>query len=324
MKRNIRQIPAEILNKLNNLNTNEIVVGCAVKFKASNILSGGLKHLGIALDANGLKVPPSILPPARQGKYSLYNIEGHLIKRTDLPKEPYFIRIDMPNWGNWSKGSHIVNIPHEKYQRDFRPPRELEISMKCNDKRPNLSVYIISFRVEEIILKSAKNFKMELFENLNLLQENIGACDVQPADTSIEEYAKSLFVSWEILPTGTRDEVINRLFRDRVPTNTERDVAGERYDFFMSLKPKNLVYGTSGFRRYFGAKIEDNLVVFENIKYGNAVYVLYDNWEDLSKKSRIALLAGKYGTDFDRVVHKKGWKEEVRNIVNKKRSPLIK
>lgn len=324
MKKNLRKIPTEILNRINNINSDEIVVGCAIRFSASTISVGKLKHLGIEITKEGLKIPLAILPPAKQGRYSSYNVEGEVLIRKDLPKETYNITIEAPNWGDWSNGSHSVDIPRERYQRQFRPPKELEISVKCNDIRPNLQEYIIGFRVEEILSKSAKGFKRELFKNLNLLQENVGACGVQPADISITEYAKSLYVSWEILPPGTRDEAVNRLFRGRAATQEEREVACERYDFFMSLKPINLVYGSSGFRRYFGAMLHEKLVVFENIQYGNAIYILYNNWEELSKKSRLDLLSGKFGTDFDRIIHSKGWKSELRQVVAVKKKLLEK
>ena len=38
---------------------------------------------------------------------------------------------------------------------------------------------------------------------------------------------------------------------------------------------------------YFGAKFGENIVVFENMDYGNAIYILSDNWEEISKMSRI-------------------------------------
>ena len=62
------------------------------------------------------------------------------------------------------------------------------------------------------------------------------------------------------------------------------NVAGDRYDFFVGLDPKKLIIGSSGFRRYFGALLEDYLVVFENIEYGNAVYILFEKWEVLSRR----------------------------------------
>lgn len=171
-------------------------------------------------------------------------------------------------------------------------------------------------------MKTNKDFKDRLLENLNILQENVGACGIEPATMALSDYVKSLHVSWELLPPGTREDVIDRIFRGKQPTPQEKKVVGERYDFFMSLNPKQLVFGNSGFRRYFGALIEDNLVVFENVQYGNAIYVLFDNWEELSKRSRIDLIKGKYGNDFERVVHSPGWKDQVRTIVAAKREGI--
>jgi hypothetical protein len=319
MKKNLRKIPDEILAKVKTIQTSEVVAGCAVNFRADALVGGRLSHLGVELTPQGLRVPASTLPPAEQGRYSLRNIDGIEIVRKDLPKETRHHPVEAPNWGDSSYGTHTVYLPHEQYPREFQPPRELEIAMTCKDSKAGLPSYSIAFKVNEVLDKTSHSFKERLFENLNLLQENVGTCGIEAANMPLGEYAKSLHVSWEILPPGTREDTIDRIFRGRVPSSEERKVAGERYDFFMSLKPKQLVHGSSGFRRYFGALIEDDLVVFENIQYGNAIYILFENWEELSKRGRIELLSGKYGTDFERVIHTHGWKGDVRTIVAAKR-----
>jgi hypothetical protein len=296
------------------------VAGCAVKFKAADLAAGRLKHLGITIGPDGLKVPPSVVPPGNQGKYSSWNVEGREIVRKDLPKETHYTSVETPNWGDSSNGTHTVDLPYEKYPREFHPPRELEILMNCHDAGPGLSVYVVAFKVQEVLDKTATGFEKMLFEDLNLLQENIGFCGVEAAEMALRDYIKSLRVSWEILPPGTIDQTMQRLFQGKTPLAEEKAVAVERYEFFMSLKPKSLVYGDSGFRRYFGALLEEDLVVFENTQYGNAVYVLFENWADLSARSRIDLIAGKYGTNFQRVVHQSGWKGTVREIVAKRRA----
>jgi len=317
MKKNFRKIPAEIVAKLKTIKTSDVVAGCAVMFRANILAAGQLKHLGIMLTNDGLKVPESVIPTASQGKFSRKNVEGLVIIRKDLPKETYYRSVEAPNWGNY--GTHTVDLPNEKYPRDFDPPRELAISVKCKNTEPGLPGYVIAFKVNEVLEKTSKQFNKRLFENLNLLQENVGACGIELADTALSDYMKSLHVSWQLLPPGSREDVVARIFPDRSPTAEEKEVAGLRYDFFMSLKPKKLVFGSSGFRRYFGALLEDNLVVFENIQYGNAVYILFDNWKELSKRSRIDLISHRYGTDFERVIHKTGWKGQVRAIVAAKR-----
>jgi len=86
-------------------------------------------------------------------------------------------------------------------------------------------------------------------------------------------------------------------------------------DFLASLKPEKMVYGQSGLHRYFGAMLADDLVVFENVEYGNAAYVMYDDWHTLSQKSRTELLSGKHGDNFERVIHAGEWKNRVRFLI---------
>lgn len=278
-KKNLNKIPKDIIEKISRIDSSNIIVGCSKKFKAEYLLSGKLSHLNILLSDSGLTFPASIIPSAEKGKYSGRNIYGYEEIRKDLPKETHYNSVESPNYGDSYNGTHTVNIPYEKYPRDFHSPKELEILINCENTQPGLQEYVITFQVQEIINKDDEKLNSNLLENLNILQENIGFCDIEPADTPMEEYAKSLHVSWEILPPGTVEEAIERIFRSKTPTQQQKDTTKERYDFFQLLKPKEFVFGQSGFRRYFGALLEDDLVVFENIEYGNAVYILYDNWE---------------------------------------------
>jgi len=278
-----------------------------------------LAHLQIQLDADGLHVPKRALPPASQGKYSERNVSGYEVVRRDLPKETHYNVVEAPDWGDWGNGTHDVLLPYEKYPRDFYAPRELELCLYCADTSAARSTFVIAARVDEALNQDDPDFEAGLMENLNLLQENLGGCGVEGADSSVEDYARTLHLSWEILPPGSFDEAIERLFRGRMPTQQERKAAEGRYEFFESLNPANLIVGSSWFRRYFGALLDDDLVVFENIEYGNAVYVMYDNWEELSQRSRLELLTGRLGDEFDRVIHRAGWQEEVRRLVEAKR-----
>lgn len=308
MKKNIRSIPPAILAKIKSSKSVKFMVGCAVKCRAEDLASGALSHLGIRLTAGGLEIADPEIPPVNRGKFSGANANGLEIVRKDLPKENRTRSVESPNWGGY--GTHTVDFHYERYPREFIAPRELTISASCGNVKPGLATYIIAFRVDEVLDAGRKGFKEKLFENLNLLQENVGACGVEPAEMPIAEYAKSLHVSWDILPPGSREETLARLFRGRSPSQQERDVAGERHDFFTSLRPQQLVFGMNGLRRYFGALLESDLVVFENIQYGNAVYVLFEKWEELSKKSRLELLSGKYEQELVRVPHvtRRSWR----------------
>ncbi|MDZ1756463.1 hypothetical protein M2Z52_26545, partial [Klebsiella pneumoniae] len=99
------------------------------------------------------------------------------------------------------------------------------------------------------------------------------------------------------------------------PRNFNQRVSLGRNDLLIRTFPKKIVTGNSTFSNYIGAMLEDDLVVFENIEYGNAIYILYDDWDEISKLSRIDLLSGRAGSNFDRIIHSGNWKEEVRKKV---------
>jgi hypothetical protein len=290
-------------------------VGSLKKFSRIDLEHGILEHLNISLSPEGLIAPESITPYLSQGKHSSYNVNGREIIRKDLTKESYYNYIESPNWGDSYNGTHTVALPGERYPRDFIAPRNSTIEIEVVNSDPDLSHYIIKFQVSEILNRQSIEFDERFFDCLNLLQENIGDCGVESSKVTMQNYLQSLQVGWDILPTGTADETINRLFTGRQPTQGERETTQGRYNFFMSLNPQSLVYGSSGFQRYFGALINENLVVFENIQYGNAIYIMSDNWEESSQRSRVELLSGKFGENFERIIHTGNWQTKVRMTI---------
>ena len=312
MKRNIRVIPKNIHSKLRRLG-NTVVAGTSIAFTENQLKSGALEHLGIYFDNGVNAYETSVIPDPLQGKYSLKNVFGEEIVRKDLPKETHYTEIESPNWGDSSNGTHTVRLPYEKYPRDIIPPTL--IAIEINHKQPSDSHFIFNFRVTRILDKQSNKFDDELLFDLNLLQENLCKCGIENADKPISTYADTLIVSWEIFPPGSKEETLARIFRGKNINSDKKNVAENRYDFFMSLEPKKIVTGNSTFSNYIGAMLEDDLVVFENIEYGNAIYILYDNWDDISKLSRIDLLSGRAGSNFDRIIHSGNWKDEVRKKV---------
>jgi len=176
--------------------------------------------------------------------------------------------------------------------------------------------YPIKFEVREVLDNEADDFNARLLTCINILQENVGYIDVARAGASFDDYLRTLRVTWEILPPGSKEEVLSRLFGRRQPSPDERRVVDERYDYFASLRPQQIICGSSGFQRYFGALLNPHLVVFENVTHGNAIYVMYENWRDLSQKSRIELLSGRFGDYFDRVIHIGNWQRKTREIID--------
>lgn len=308
-KKNFRQIPARIGAKLKKMDGDTLVVACVREISEKDLASGVFEKLGVPLVGNAIEV----VPPETAGKYSSKNVNGEEIVRYDLPKETHYNYVEAPNWGDDYNGTHTVALPYEKYPRDFVPPRNTTIKVEAIIAG---KLSPLKFSVNEVVKKADT---ARLLECLNLLQENVGSVDVFPSDAKFDDYVKSLHVAWEILPPGEREQLLKKLTAGRKLSAQESQTIVERLDFLDSLKPKNLIFGTSGMARYTGGLLQDNLVVFENSTYGNALYIMYDDWKNLSKKSRVELLSGRFGTNFDRVVHAKGWQSRVKQLIEEKR-----
>ena len=80
----------------------------------------------------------------------------------------------------------------------------------------------------------------------------------------------------------------------------------ERYEAIRGWNPTDIVVGDGEFSRYIGFKFRDDLVALECLEYGNALYLMYEDWRTLSQRSRVDLLSDTTA-DFDRLVHSSGW-----------------
>jgi hypothetical protein len=303
---------------LEKIQERNVVAVCSRSYSSSSLAAGVLKHLDVQISDGELSFPETVVPKPNEGRYSNWNVNGREIVRRDLPKETRYNLIESPNWGDSYYGTHTVHLPYKRFPRDFVTPSFTRLRIRCHNATAGLDNYVLTFEVDRVLDRDSTTFDSELLVCLNLLQENIGCCGVQPSGASIADYLQTLQVSWEVIPPGTREDAVARLFRGRVPTDEERYEVEERYDFLMSLNPARLVYGASGLERYFGASINENLVVFENIRYGNAIYIMFENWRELSQRSRTELLSGRFGQNFERVLHNSGWKETVKEIIKKR------
>ncbi len=240
-KKNVRNVPEGILRKVAGFTNPNLVAGVAKRFSGEQLRAGLLSHLGISLTEAGLKYTDAIMPPAEQGRHSFWNKFGREIVRRDLPKETHYNYVDTPNWGDSSYGTHTVGLPYEKYPRDYIAPRHSTIEIECPDPSPGRSYYMIKFQVSEVLNRDDANFRERLIDCLNLLQENVGSCDVAAAGATMQDYVQTLHVAWDILPPGTVEEAIDRIFAGRQPSREEGDTVRERYKFFLALNPRNFV-----------------------------------------------------------------------------------
>jgi hypothetical protein len=107
------------------------------------------------------------------------------------------------------------------------------------------------------------------------------------------------------------DEVVKHILQGKRQISADqKTIMEERLKVMARFKPTVYIAGTNGFLRYFGAKFEDDFVAFENLAYGNALYIMFEGWETLSRRSRVELLKGPRD-GFERIEHREGWAQQL-------------
>ena len=318
MSKNLRKISASLRAKLDSISETNVIAAVAKSFTEDEIKKGTLNHLGIRFNEESLVFPSSFIPLPSSGRVSKKNTEGYTILRKDLPKVYKTLDLGLrPIFGDWSKGSRIHYVTKLVYQKDsFLPSYSISIELIDKFIAKEVNNFLFKFSIEESFEKTLPNFEDELLFALNILQENIGISDIYPASASSQDFMVNKYLNCEFLPPGEREDDLNLLFsKFRNLTPTLRAQIQERYDLLRSMAPLEFLYGISGIRRYFGAKFSEDLVVFENLEFGNAIYIFFENWELLSRMTRKQIL-NRPENDYIKINHSNGWQDKLRRTVS--------
>lgn len=318
MKKNYRLIPEFIRTKLNTFSENEIVTATIKKMTKEQIEQHPTISKIVSFSPN-IQILEFYEPESTAGSYSKKNVNGYRIKHPDRPKvRKTFYVGERPYFGDYSKGSFSLYITRMVIAYDEIAPRNIFIHTTLLEEviENNVVYYTLKFQTTPVFLKTNET---EILFNINILQENIGSINIFPSDTTIDQFLNSLILNWEIFPPGTLDSNlrnVTRGLRNLTPHRTTQ--IRNSLEFLQSLDPQDIIVGTSGMTRYVGAKFSDNLVVFENSNYGNALYILFEDWRELSQLSRLEILV-RPSDQYYRVRHTLNWQEKVRAVINAKR-----
>lgn len=312
-KRNLNQIPSAVKAKLAAPSKGRFLAGVVKTIPTTELRNGTFAHIGVGQVNGEFVFLDHVLPPAAMGRYSTRNREGWTVVHRDLPKVSETRYIETPNFGDWSRGSHTIALKREVFQRDYVDPPECKILVELLNQGETEAIF--KFVVDIPLDPTESSFDEQLLFALNLLQENVGAADVLPADATTESLLSTLGLEWKIFPPGTADEVVRRVVAAmRSPSAEQQKLVRERVVMFNALRPQQFLQGQGGLNSYVGALFADDLVVFENVRYGNALYVLFEDWADVSKRSRIDLLRAR-NVKFERFVHSPGWQKRFEDFI---------
>ena len=304
-KRSFRGIPATIEAELRKIQSKNVQVFAGKKVELDDIKSRVYAHLGLTLDTLNVGSRWELIPGADVGKTSARNVNGWEILRKDLPKYKKYFYQDIPIYGNAVRnGWTTAAIPRDVYHRDQIPPYLLQLNVFIQEQ-VDQSRYGIVFSIDQVFDREAPSFRDDLLFGLNLLQENTGVAGVVSADNP--EFVFTSALEWSVFPPGEIEKIATAWLGEKVE-GERRDTVLERLQLFEQFKPIEYLRGMGGNDHYIGAKFAGDLVAFENLKYGNALYVLYANWEELSRRPRSELLKLPH-SHFDRIVHVPGWEQ---------------
>src|SRR5207244_7366159 len=93
----------------------------------------------------------------------------------------------------------------------FIGPKLREIAIEQIGQDARSRAHIFKFTVDEVLNRKRRKFRSNLLAALNLLQENVGNHGVFESNASEEEYLRTLYVNWEILHRGEREENLRRI-----------------------------------------------------------------------------------------------------------------
>lgn len=262
---------------------------------------GVIQSIGFPED---IKVGITILPKVK-GPISDYNANGKYIVHEDKPKETVYHTILHRDWhGNYG----FADMPYERYPRTFIPA-------------PNIELTIIEIEgklfISTIGLDNNEQNAEQIKHCINLFLELFGICELY--DKSLTPIVKNVplkRVNWQILPEG--EYPWQHIAKLAGGIGSLRDNKGklERYriESILSYKPDEMYYGTGGFYGYLVFIFKKkNLVIMENIKYGNATYVFEGNWKKFSQMTKAEIIQEKLMKD--RLRHNKYWKYQLGKVI---------
>lgn len=318
MQKNFRKIPSSIFEKISELKSEKLLVGTVIRIKESDIFDKQYNDLSLSLINWELVYKNELIPSSNVWTYSKKNIKWYFKIFKDQEKEKRTVYMwERPYFWDWSKWSFSLYRTFESFPRINYWPKELSFKIDLL-KEENINwerFFIFKIIIKDILNINEKDFEEKLLFNINLLQENFYPINIFDIDTNNDEYLDTLIIDWEIFKLWNRDDDLKKIiWSGKKLSKINIEYISNRYDFIKSLNPKSLIIWASWMRRYFWAQFSDDLVIFENRDYGNAIYILFENWKDLSKLSRLEI-QNRPLDEFIRIPHKWNWEEKVRKII---------
>ena len=270
-----------------------------------------LKRIGFS---NALKDGETVLPKP-VGRASMFNAEGKYIVHKDRPMETAYRTVEW-SWTEWHgrydkvEKTDFRDVPYKRYPRTYVPAPSLELTLftDTNGQKVVLTPLVKDWRTNEKELLHAVNLLLDIFGECTFFDEK----REQIVNVPIRQ------LNWKVLPQGKHPfSEIREHLKDVLSRVKEgnRSFVDHRLERVNSFEPEFTAVGQGGFTGYviFGFP-KKQIYVLESILYGNATYVLGEDWEKISKLTKAEILSD--NLHIERIVHLRRWFEKIRKLLD--------
>lgn len=307
MRSGFRSLPEEIKAEIDSLGEVQFVFG-AVRNFSDQLLADWTGRLELEQVGDDEWIG---LPPASTGRWSKWNVNGREIVRRDLPKVFRSWTTEAPNFNG--NGTHSITHSREVFRKQRLYGQQIEAAVTRRDEPRDSLVGTVLLTLQAPYDEDAEQAYLYA---ASLARTWFGSATAYSLDETGIPQVPDQSVSWDFLPDGTVEEMreaVVKKFGGSAPPQ-EIEIMIDRLEKVQSLAPEKRLVGSSGLQRYIGYMFGEDFVAFENPRVGNALYLMYGDWESLSQLSRSQLLASREG-DFDRIIHTARWFERLRLAV---------
>ena len=257
------------------------------------------------------EVGDCILPSAHRAA-TRRNIQGRLIIHKDQPKEyhSYTVLWSREQWcgrGMTESVTTPVTRTVMRYPRTLLQAEGIEISLIEDERGARYFVTEMILHENSERWVTATNVMLEIF----------GQCQAVHSETLSSLVFATRKVNWKFLPQGRcswseirqpMEQVLQREGRAAL-----RERARDRLASFNARGPNQIVVGQGGFNGYVAFCFPDyGFSILESIYFGNATYVLGEDWEILSQLSKTEIISEDLA--LNRIIHDHFWEEAIERL----------
>jgi hypothetical protein len=291
-------------------NNEKIIIALkdATRFKEKLIDLGFSENL-----EEGERILPKVVNPTTERNAEIFYVSDKTSPKEEYLQTVWWTRQEWAGRNITREVSSYVYIPRRRYPRIEFEPYGVELTLKY-DINNNLMVTTDVLNLQD---KSTK-FILNTF---NIFFTNFGECDILVDDfDDLLLHRDIKYLNWELLPKGNIPwEVIKKKIGHykKKYSETKKHILFDKSNYIIQFDPDLIAFGKAGFNGYIVFGFSDiNLFVLESIYYGNATYILTNDWENLTKLTKAELI--NENLVQYRLIHNENWKQEFSKIIKTK------